>query len=81
MAKLTLNLLNSSANFDSSMLKVGEMMQIFDKDVDKKHWGTVGIRIYEDFASLSHPSSTWDVSSKILGRKLLPGESVTLTQE
>ena len=81
MAKVTLNLIEEDPNFDSSMLKVGEMMKILDKEIDKKHYGTVGIRVYGNFISLSHPDSTWDISTKILGRKLLSGESVTLTQE
>lgn len=65
--------------FNSSMLEVGEMMKCTEID---NHYGEILLRIYGDtIVSLNTPGSTWSGPSSLSGRKLLPGESVTLTQE
>ena len=61
------------------MLKMGEMMEIDDEDnpTDK---GSIGIKTYDGIISLNDPGISWELSAKLRGRKLFPGESVTLTQ-
>ena len=63
--------------FDSSMLKVGEMMELPD--------GSVLLRAYIGYISLNNPNFTWSINldgdPKFDGRKLQPGESITLIQE
>mgnify|MGYP000377776043 CR=1 FL=1 len=78
MSKLTKSWLDKKEPlFDSSMLKVGEMMETKS--------GEIILRVYRKLVSLNNPNSTWDlapnVSGDIYGRKLQPGESITLTQE
>jgi hypothetical protein len=66
--------------FDSSMLEVGEMMECTDLNGNAK--GHILLRIYANtLVSLDCPNKTWNVSVKLQGRKLSPGESVTLIQE
>ena len=59
-------------------LEVGDLLEI-----------TVGafrseiiLKTFECFVQLSDPNNTWNLcTSGLLGRKLLPGESITLTVE
>ena len=62
----------------ASSLKVGDMMVITEAGC---YTGHVILRTYDALCSLTNPNSTWGVGAPHKGRKLLPGESVTLTQE
>jgi len=77
MSKLTKSWLDKKAQqFDSSMLKTGEMMETPS--------GSILLRGFGALISLSNPDTTWSQPNsnlKIAGRKLQPGESITLTQE
>jgi hypothetical protein len=70
---------NSEINvipFDTSMLKIGEMMELHEQYI-----GQVVLCTYKTIISLSDPNHTWGRGTRLSGRKLLPGESVTLIQE
>ena len=78
MSKLTKSWLDKTNKpFDSSMLRVGEMMELPD--------GGVLLRAYIGYVSLNNPNFTWNINldgdPKFAGRKLQPGESITLIQE
>lgn len=64
----------NDTTFDSSMLKIGEMMET---ETTKY----IIIRTYDGFVSLTNPNDTWDEEHKLIGRKLEPGEGITLIQE
>lgn len=78
MAKLTTSFNISNDNFLSKDLKIGEMMEINLHGSKGTH---VIIKTYDRYVSLNAPETTWELGSKLYGRKLLPGESITLTQE
>lgn len=59
--------------FNSSMLKVGEMME--------RDNGDVLLKTHDRLISLSNPRFSWYNNAELSGRKLQSGESVTLTQE
>lgn len=63
--------------FNSSMLKIGEMMLC----LDPYYRNHILLRTFDRFVSLTNPSSTWNTCTKLIGKKLLPGEEVTLIQE
>jgi hypothetical protein len=67
----------SSELFDSTKLGIGEMMEC----QEASHLGHVILATFTKYISLTDPSSTWNRDYKLIGRKLLPGESVTLIQE
>ena len=59
-------------------LKTGDLLEIVEGD----YKGKIILKTYECFVMLSDPSSTWSLSTcGLLGRKLLPGESITLIVE
>ena len=59
-------------------LKIGDLLEI----VTGEYKGEVILKTFECFVQLSDPSNTWNLNtSGLLGRKLLPGESITLTVE
>ena len=62
--------------FDSSMLGIGEMMELYEV-----YPGDVVIRAHDSIVRLNNPNSTWNKNVKLLGRKLMPGEGITLIQE
>lgn len=73
MSILTSNLKKIRFSCKASLLCVGEMMELGD--------GVIILKTYNKLISLTNPLYTWDLDANLLGRKLLPGESVTLTQE
>ena len=75
MAKLTINFNNAQKEITNKDLQVGEMMQTRD--------GSILMRFSDHFAYLNpgYVSFKIGVNDYIKGRKLLPGESLTLTQE
>ena len=74
MAKLTINTHTpSQPHFNSDMLKIGEMMQT--------DGGSILLKVYDVVVDLGNPEMTFDAKSTITGRKLLQGESITLTQK
>jgi len=84
MSELTKSWLDKKEKpFDSSMLRVGEMMEVLEFG---PHNGQILLRAYGSLISLTDPNGTWSFESLHLcpaftGRKLQPGESITLTQE
>jgi len=79
MSKLTKSWLDKKEQpFDSSMLKVGEMMELHEPEHCAGHiviltqWGDLRNLCTFDY---------WNMPKSFKGRKLQPGESVTLTQE
>ena len=59
-------------------LEVGDLLEI----VEGSYKDEIILRTYECFVMLSDPGSTWSLNTcGLLGRKLLPGESITLTVE
>ena len=59
-------------------LEVGDLLEI----VEGSFQGEIILKTYECFVMLSDPGSTWSLNTGgLLGRKLLPGESITLTVE
>ena len=59
-------------------LEIGDLLEI----VEGSFKGEIILKTYECFVQLSDPNNTWNLStSGLLGRKLLPGESITLTVE
>jgi hypothetical protein len=68
------NKLKEHYPFDSSMLKVGEMMEL---SCDNH----IILRTYGEVVDLNDPRKTWNIGVKLQGRKLLPGEGITLIQE
>ncbi len=59
-------------------LEIGDLLEI----VEGSFKGEIILKTYECFVMLSDPNNTWNLStSGLLGRKLLPGESITLTVE
>ena len=63
-------------NFNASMLKIGEMMELFEQ-----HPGEIVLRTYDNIVLLSNPKCTWGTNAPLQGRKLLPGEGIALIQE
>lgn len=79
MSKLTKSWLDKKKQpFDSWMLKTGEMMEVSDPLWPDDN-GIIVIKNQCGTISLSD-GKFW-TSSRIRGRKLQPGESITLTQE
>ena len=62
--------------FDSSMLEIGEMMELYEQ-----YKGFILLRTYNGFVCLNNPKFTWKSDAKLSGRKLYPGEGITLVQE
>ena len=59
-------------------LKIGDLLEITTGD----YKGEIILKTYECFVLLSDPGSTWSLGSTgLIGRKLLPGESITLIVE
>lgn len=75
--KYKTNFKSIQKEFNSSMLEIGEMMEI----TEGCYSGHIILRCYEFIVSLYNPKNTWDIDCTLTGRKLLPGESITLTQE
>lgn len=65
--------------FDSSMLKIGEMMQVDNTYSD--YGGHVLLMTFMGIISLTSPNYTWACEAELPGRKLGKGEVVTLIQE
>lgn len=74
--KIITNFKEKISNFNSSMLDIGEMMVLHEI-----YPGEIILRSYNKFVSLTDPSHVWNERTTLTGRKLLPGESVTLIQE
>lgn len=82
MPKLTKSWLDKKEQpFDSSMLKVGEMMEVARGHLSCDA-GEILIKTHKQLLSLTDLKA-WSENSldRIIGRKLQPGESITLTQE
>ena len=74
----TIRYLNSEKKFfNTQMLEVGEMMEI----IETKYKGNILLRTYFGFVNLNSPDITWGEGCNLQGRKLLPGEGITLIQE
>ena len=59
-------------------LKIGDLLEITTGD----YKGEIVLKTYECFVLLSDPGSTWRLGTPgFIGRKLLPGESITLIVE
>ena len=59
-------------------LEIGDLLEIVTGD----YKGEIILKTYECFVQLSDPNNTWSLGTcGILGRKLLPGESITLIVE
>lgn len=80
MKTIPYNSHSSNYNFNSSLLKVGEMMEITDIDLPEYHEQIV-LRTYSNIVLLNNLSKTWSTTAPLEGRKLLPGEGITLIQE
>jgi len=65
--------------FYSSMLKIGEMMQVDDTDED--YGGHVLLMTFRGIISLTYPDYTWACGTELPGRKLGKDEVVILIQE
>lgn len=61
--------------FNASMLKVGEMMEVTDEGTFK---GNVLIRAYNNIVNLNDVSDTWSTDCNWKGKKLEKGERVTI---
>lgn len=78
MSKLTKSWNNKKEpQFDSSMLNASEMMEVDDKRYSSSN-GEIVFRSTLGYISLNDGKV---FETKVFGRKLLPGESITLTQE
>ena len=75
MAKLTINFNNAQKEITNKDLQVGEMMQTSN--------GSILMRFGDHFAYLNPGYVSFKIgfNDYIEGRKLQPGESITLTQE
>jgi len=73
--KLKLNPTPNNA-FLAKWLRVGEMMEVED-EIKRGH---ILLRSFNSIISLTDPNHTYGIDCELTGRKLLPGESVTLTQ-
>jgi len=81
MSKLTKSWLDKKdLQFDSSMLKVGEMMECTD-DKYPERLGEIITKVANLSTMSLNDMKHWNATSKVIGRKLQPGESITLTQE
>lgn len=82
MSKLTKSWPEMPRGFDSSMLEIGEMMEVQEFGICNNH---ILLKTYDIIVSLTDPKSTWPATGRstprFTGRKLNPGESITLTQE
>jgi len=65
--------------FDSSMLRIGDMMQV--DNIDEDYGGHVLLMTFRGIISLTDPHYTWACVAELPGRKLGKGEVVTLIQE
>ena len=59
-------------------LEIGDLLEIVTGDFK----GEIILKTYRCFVQLSDPKNTWSLgTSGFIGRKLLPGESITLIVE
>lgn len=59
-------------------LKIGDLLEIVAGD----YKGEIILKTYECFVQLSDPNNTWSLGTPgLIGRKLLPGERITLIVE
>ena len=59
-------------------LEIGDLLEIVEGD----YKGEIILKTYECFVQLSDPNNTWGLGTPgLIGRKLLPGESITLIVE
>ena len=59
-------------------LEIGDLLEI----VEGPYKDEIILKTYECFVLLSDPGSTWSLGTPgLIGRKLLPGESITLIVE
>ncbi len=70
-----------SKKFNSSMLKLGEMMEIEGEQDYPEFNNHILLRVYDRVISLHNPKLTWNISVAFPGRKLNPGNGVILIQE
>lgn len=68
---------NTNIPFSSNQLKIGEMMIGSNSAYDD----IIILKTYDRLISLEEHVRSWSLNSEFIGRKLLPGESVTLIQE
>ena len=80
MATFTRNYTKKHQRITADCLKIGEMMEV-DEEKTPEYKGFVILRSYNCLVCLNDPTNTWGIYSLLEGYKLLPGESVTLTQE
>ena len=66
--------------FTAKDLEIGEMMELTAHQTFK---GNIILKTYDTFVNLMSPDDVWShsVASSLIGRKLLPGEGITLIQE
>ena len=80
--KVEKSLITSQGVFDSSMLFISDMMEVHDNAEHLRQYeGCILLKIFSKFVLLDNPNVTWELSAKIKGRKLQPGESINLIQE
>lgn len=75
--KYKTNFKSIQKEFNASMLEIGEMMEV----TEGYYSGHVILRCCKIIVSLYNPKDTWNINCTLIGRKLLPGESITLIQE
>lgn len=75
--KFKTNFKQSNKPFNASMLKIGEMMEVME-GIES---GDIFLRTYSEIVNLCRPNYTHLIECTLIGRKLLPGESITLIQE
>lgn len=66
--------------FTSDELKIGEMMEWEDNASPNNNGGVI-LRTYDRLVCLNNPSITFKIDSTLCGRKLQPGEGISLIQE
>lgn len=63
--------------FDSSMLKVGEMMKIEEGNYQRE----IILRVYDELVSLTDPDHIWGLSTRLRGTKLPAGTKVEIVSK
>jgi hypothetical protein len=71
--------INNPVIIEARNLSIGEMMIADGMHVDYRNH--ILLMTYAGVISLSDPEITWDKDCTLTGRKLLPGEGITLIQE
>jgi hypothetical protein len=78
MSKIVKSWEKEKEPFNASMLNRGEMMEV---DNSASYNGSIIVKMYNGAFISLNSWNTWGTDCDLEGRKLLPGESVTLIQE